>query len=100
MSAAGMSALRWAPSTKLVGRGEPFHITAAPGTKFVPCTASEKAGAPAVADFGRSESTEGAGGVQGRQSPSAAPTVSTTVPLLSRGLSQSRNADSVPVEIV
>ena len=47
--------------TKVVGRAEPFHRTAAPDTKPEPFTASVKAAPLAVAELGERPEIEGAG---------------------------------------
>lgn len=52
---AGTVAVSCVEETKLVVRGEPFQLTVAPETKFVPFTVNVKSEPPTVAHVGSSE---------------------------------------------
>ena len=47
-----MLARSWEAESKVVVRGEPFHLTVAPLTKLLPLTVNVNAGPPAVAELG------------------------------------------------
>src|SRR2546426_8585780 len=63
MSAAAMLAVTWVGLTTVVGRAAPFHWTLAPAAKPLPSTVSVKAGPPAGALRGLSDTTLGPPGV-------------------------------------
>jgi len=63
MSVLGMAAVTCVALTNVVVRLAPFHRTTAPLRKFVPFTVNVNAGPPAVAVFGDSDVSVGAGPV-------------------------------------
>src|SRR5919201_621245 len=63
ISVFGIAAVSWVALPNVVVRFAPFQRTTAPFTKFVPFTVSVNPGPPAVAVFGDSDVSVGAGAV-------------------------------------
>ena len=61
MSPAGIDAVKWVLSIKVVGRLRPFQVTIELETKFEPVTARMKPGPPTLTELGLSPVTAGKG---------------------------------------